>query len=392
MLIKKADDREADIEILQSLLHRPGIDTTQTAQIDRQIRTIRAGAKGEAAAAYDIDFHHKASQKWAVIHDLRIEYQGRVAQIDHLLISRFLEFWVCESKHFSQGVAMNELGEFTSFYGGRPQGIPSPVEQNRRHVAVLQAVLSSSLVTFPTRLGFTLKPRFHSVVLISNEARITRPGKPFPGMETVLKSDSLRSTIERRIDQESGLSTLTSVARMVSADTLEELARQVAQLHRPKRFDWAAKFGLPAGSDAQEAVPSHQIQEPVPIYLPTVSRLTPPSALRESHSSPQVQRDSHAAATASAEDATPPASAPVERLAPHPPLPEIDRLTTSRLGARWGLRTAAETLSRLEQAGYLAAQTSGGYRLTDLAIQSGAVYVEKSRHGPYFLWPADLRT
>ncbi len=61
-------------------------------------------------AAYEIDFHHKASRNWAVIHDLRLEYRGRVAQIDHLLINRWLEFWVCESKHFSEGVAINEQG------------------------------------------------------------------------------------------------------------------------------------------------------------------------------------------------------------------------------------------------------------------------------------------
>ncbi|WP_311221412.1 MULTISPECIES: NERD domain-containing protein [unclassified Acidovorax] len=377
MLIKNADDRDADLQALQTLLHHPAITPAQATQIDRQIRNIRAGAKGEADAAYDIDFHHKESKNWAVIHDLRIEYQGRVAQIDHLLISRFMEFWVCESKHFSQGVALNELGEFTSFYAGRPQGIPSPIEQNGRHVAVLQAVLGSSLITLPTRLGFTLKPRFHSLVLISNTARITRPSKPFPGMETVIKSDSLRSTIERRIDKESGLDTVTSVARIVGAETLEQLARQVAQLHRPKRFDWAAKFGLAEVGMAAEPA-ANRVREPVPVYAPAAPqpvRVQPsPVALPLPVAAPApVIQPAASTAVAPAAEAN------------------ADKLTTSRLAARWGLRTAAETLARLEQLGYLVATDGGGYRLTDKAVECGAGFVEKSRHGPYFLWPADLQ-
>ena len=139
MLIKAATDRSQDLETLQSLLASPSITASTRALVDKEIRNIRAGAKGEAEAAYEIEFHHKASRNWAVIHDLRIEHQGRVAQIDHLLINRWLEIWVCESKHFSEGVAINEQGEFTGFFAGRPYGVPSPLEQNRKHVAVLQA-------------------------------------------------------------------------------------------------------------------------------------------------------------------------------------------------------------------------------------------------------------
>ena len=44
--------------------------------------------KGEQEAAYHIDFHLKDSQNWAVIHDLRVEWNGRGAQMDHLHIDR----------------------------------------------------------------------------------------------------------------------------------------------------------------------------------------------------------------------------------------------------------------------------------------------------------------
>lgn len=133
---------------------------------------MRAGAKGEAEAAYEIDFHHRASTRWAVIHDLRLEHKGRVAQIDHLLISRSLDIWVCESKHFAEGVAVNEQGEFIAFYAGRAVGVPSPFEQNRKHIALLREVLDSERVNLPKRLGLAIKPSLESVVLVSKNARI----------------------------------------------------------------------------------------------------------------------------------------------------------------------------------------------------------------------------
>lgn len=388
MLIKSADDRRDDVQALQGLLQRPGITPLQAERIDREIRKIRAGAKAEAEAAYDIDFHHKDSKNWALIHDLRIEFQGRVAQIDHLLINRCLDFWVCESKSFSQGVSMNDAGEFTSFYAGRPQGIPSPVEQNRRHIAVLQAVLASSLVSLPTRLGITLGPRFHSLVLISQGARITRPAKPFEGMETVIKSDNLRSAITSRIDKASGLDTLLSATRFVGSDTLHDLALQIVRLHRPLRVQWAAKFGMAEAVD-EAAVPA--VQEPQARYasvgpLPAPAPDLRPQSLAPAASAaapePAVPVMARAAADASA--------GVVAQLQTAPPVDGVERLPTSRLGARWGLRNAAETLACLEAGGYLTPLPTGGHQLTEKAQACGAVFVEKSRHGPYFLWPADL--
>ena len=52
-----------------------------------------------------------------VIHDLRLEVDGRVAQIDHLIIDRFLTVWVCESKHFAEGVGVDEHREWVALYG-----------------------------------------------------------------------------------------------------------------------------------------------------------------------------------------------------------------------------------------------------------------------------------
>jgi hypothetical protein len=216
-------------------------------RIDLEIKRIRAGVAGERDAAYEIEFALSESRNRMTIHDLRLEVGGRVAQIDHLVINRLLDFWVCESKHFSEGVAVNEHGEWVAFFGHRPSGIPSPVEQNRRHVAVLADVFAKGLVPLPKRLGIaTIKPKFFSLVLVSNNARISRPkgraaAARVDGLETVIKADQFAKTIDRAYDERS----LAALGRVVSADTIESIARQLANLHVPATVDWAARFGLP---------------------------------------------------------------------------------------------------------------------------------------------------
>ena len=111
-----------------------------------------------------MNFHYEASKNWALIHDLRIQCDGRVAQIDHLAINRLMEIWVCESKHFSEGIAINEFGECSAFYAGKPYGVPSPFEQNRKHILVLESVFKTGLLKLPTRLGFNINPTINSLI------------------------------------------------------------------------------------------------------------------------------------------------------------------------------------------------------------------------------------
>ena len=91
MLIKEADSRQSDLDELNALLALPHVNADTKQQIRQEIRNIQSGIKGETDAAFQINFHYENSHKWAVIHDLRLEFEGHAAQIDHLLINRFLE-------------------------------------------------------------------------------------------------------------------------------------------------------------------------------------------------------------------------------------------------------------------------------------------------------------
>jgi hypothetical protein len=86
MQIKAADDKQPDIDALNALLARPNLDAGTRGRIESELRRIVAGAKGERDAAYEIEFDHGPSRKRMTIHGLRLEVEGRVAQIDHLII------------------------------------------------------------------------------------------------------------------------------------------------------------------------------------------------------------------------------------------------------------------------------------------------------------------
>ena len=242
MIIKHADDKQTDLSTLQNLLSHPDADAATKKRIEREIRNIQAGIRGEREAAYEMQVRWGESKNWMILNDLRIEHNGLVAQIDHLAVNRWLDTWVFESKNFSEGVAINEHGEFSAFFGGKPYGVPSPIEQNNKHILILQRWFDSGAVNLPTRLGFTIKPALKSLVLVSKNARISRPINIVDDLSYVVKIDQFFKTIDKALDDSSPM----KMAKIVSQDTLEQLARDIAKQHRPAQFDWASKFGLSA--------------------------------------------------------------------------------------------------------------------------------------------------
>lgn len=250
MLIKQPDDKTSDIQYLRGLAARPEVPADIRKSIEQEIRYMQSGMKGEAEAAYEMQFHFGASKNWMLIHDLRIECEGRVAQIDHLILNRFMEIYVCESKRFSEGVGINEHGEFSAFYGGKPYGVPSPLEQNKRHILVLESVFKSGLVAPPRRLGFNITPSLLGLVLVSKGARISRPKAKVDGIDCVIKNDQIKSRIERDGDADNNL---LNAARIIGQDTLEDFAHRLAAIHKPVTFDWDAKFGISTDYPAASA-------------------------------------------------------------------------------------------------------------------------------------------
>ncbi|HRH81597.1 MAG TPA: NERD domain-containing protein [Thiobacillaceae bacterium] len=243
MILKTIDDKATSVAELEGLLasapsiHKP--------KLEQELRALRAGMKGEQESAYLIDFDYRESKNNVVIHDLRLEINGRVAQIDHLLINRMLDALVLETKHFHAGIKITEEGEFLRWNDFRKcyEGMASPLAQNERHIQVLRDAFAQ--IDMPTRLGVKVLLTFHSFILVAPNARIDRP-KKFDTSK-VIKADALRSTWEKELDETSVLGAVSGLAKLVSTETLVAIGRQLVTLHRPASVNYASKFGIVSG-------------------------------------------------------------------------------------------------------------------------------------------------
>lgn len=163
------------------------------------------------------------------------------------------------------------------------EGMSSPFAQNERHIAVLNDAFAR--IDMPSKVGLRLSPVCHSYVLVSSKARIDRP-KKFDTSH-IIKSDMLSATLERFFDKAGVLEVVGSLARCLSADTLEKVGQTLLRMHRPASFDYAAKFGIHPGQPSvtpvsvvsqvdvkPESVPqlSTSLQKPADVLSPLVCR------------------------------------------------------------------------------------------------------------------------
>jgi hypothetical protein len=260
VLIKTRDNHDADVGELRRLLDC-NVTAKQRFLIEREIKYIGSGARGEDSSAYYIDFRYKDSPNWAIIHDLRLEYRGFVAQIDHLLINRFLDIYVLESKNYYYGIKITPGGEFLVWNGRAFDAMESPIEQNNRHIDLLQRVIRQPGF-LPTRLGVSISPSFLSYILVAPNSRVDRPASGKLDTSMVIKADAFVAAMEKRIVSTSAVGIISSLAKVVSPETIESFARKLVRLHRPAKIDYAAKFGVTVAAP------------PVSIQQTTVTRTT----------------------------------------------------------------------------------------------------------------------
>jgi Nuclease-related domain len=257
MLIKTKDPADTAVQELETIARLPSLPGETLAKVNTELKTLKAGNRGELDSAYFIDFHYRDKPNWAVIHDLRIEYGGKVAQIDHLLVTRFLEFYVLESKRYTYGLKITDRGEFMFWDGHRYVPMESPIEQTKRHAAVLEQLLKGEGL-LPKRLGVVLSPTFKPFVLVSPKSSVIRQDRKLFDSDMVIKSDELFRQITADFDKASTPSMMGSLAKIVSRETLTHLAQRLVSYHRPAAINYYARFGV---SPLQTAPPRTAVPE-----------------------------------------------------------------------------------------------------------------------------------
>lgn len=220
MIFKENDSHESKLQRLnrelQCLLSVP-----RRRQLEWELVIGESGSLGENDTAHQINGFLGKAQNWTVIHDLRLEWKGRVAQIDHLIFNRMLEAYVVESKHFNTKIRHTN-GGWEKLVAGRWKGIPSPVEHNKRHISVLQELIKEAKLA-PTQLGIPVPVNFFNVVLVAPTCSITGT---FPKGTRVYRQDEFIREIQA-VDGSS-----PSPSKVVARRTLRDFTKSLAAHHK----------------------------------------------------------------------------------------------------------------------------------------------------------------
>ncbi len=229
MIIKPPDDRSKRLRLLEDLRNSDRLDDRQKDWLRNEYRRLAPGLAGELDAVHYIDSAYRDGPNHAVLHDLRLEVDGHVAQIDHLIVNRFLMFFLLETKTYNGSLEINEHGEFSVEYSGeRRYGIESPLEQSRRHEPILRKVLEQLGIT--GRAG--TEPTFIHVVMVHPKAIIKRPPADKFDTSMVIKADQFRTWHLNYVD---AMSTGTFLAKTINfrgRDTVQEWGEKLKSVHR----------------------------------------------------------------------------------------------------------------------------------------------------------------
>ena len=245
MILKGAEGCSGDIEELERL--REAVPQAYLSKIDSQIARLRKGAAGERTAAHFLNREFGASDRIGILHDLRLEVDGDVAQIDHLVIHRVQQAaWVLETKNYSGNLSCDEHGDWTVWHGKKPTPIASPVSQARRQIILLRQWLDKEQVTNVRSIT--------PVVLISPTSSVNR--KHLSDDANVVKSDNFADWWSKRAGQIGVTRALgmfgRHLANSMSSTDLAALGQRLAAAHTPAERDWRTHLGISASASRVE--------------------------------------------------------------------------------------------------------------------------------------------
>ena len=237
MILKNIDDKSKEIKVLESLLSNSNSEA-QKRLINADLKKVKLGYKSEKENAYYLDFEFEKSKNVIVLHDIRIEHNGRTAQFDHILISR-LGIELLESKSTTGEMSINHDGSLSIKNSKFVKTYPNPLEQSKRHVLVLKELIEDNSL-FSKRVNILGGISITSKVLINPNTTLTNTKLP-DGFE---RADSFVSNRNKEIDNIGFFDALSSISKMFTIYKAEKIANLLVKVHTPINFDYAKKYRI----------------------------------------------------------------------------------------------------------------------------------------------------
>jgi hypothetical protein len=229
---------------------------------------LRAGVEAERQMARYLDRYFRDSDRFLVLHDLRLEHEGDRAQIDHLVVHPF-GVAIVESKSVSTAVKINALGEWERLWQGKWVGMPDPLLQAERQGLLLRRLLHAHQAELLDRLLGRFTTTFTHMALdvfaaVSDKGKIVRAKAS--QAPRALKADAVPKAIEAEVERyrrasnplKGDLRAFVNAPRDFSKGERQRIARFLHARHRalndPLMDECADPVSETIGSDVEPPV------------------------------------------------------------------------------------------------------------------------------------------
>jgi len=252
MVIKPIDDKSKRQKLLTELITSPKLDADQKKWLRKELNIFNKGIRGEAEAAHYLDSYFKDNENHVLLHDLRLVVEEDVAQIDHLIISRGGNIYLIETKNYSGNLSINDHGEFTVQYDQDAFGIPSPLEQSRRHERILRKVFANLKIA--GRIDTDLN--FLHLVLMHPKAIIHRPAVSAFDTSFLLKADQFPTWHKNFVENRNASGLMNNLINLRSSSVIKEWGELIKSQHQPKGLLDLPEFITPKPIERMNSEPT----------------------------------------------------------------------------------------------------------------------------------------
>ncbi|MDQ0885041.1 hypothetical protein QFZ81_000129 [Paenibacillus sp. V4I9] len=199
--------------------------------IEKDIKLLKYGIDGENNVYFELK---NSFLPLLCLHDVRLEYEDYVAQLDFVVISNKFTC-ILETKKLSGNISIDSDGNFVrtlknKFGKDYKEGIYSPVTQNKRHVDILKHVLSKEL-------KINNLPILSLVVMANPKTIIKKYKCPAEIEKTLIKYDQIKVTLEKYQNDKANQYDLAE-------KDMYDIASLLIKLNTPIDMDFEAKYQL----------------------------------------------------------------------------------------------------------------------------------------------------
>lgn len=223
---------EKQIKDLEKLLTI--CDKKSKSFIENDIKKLKYGAIGENNIYYELK---NSFMPMMCLHNLRIEYNGMIAQIDFVAItSKYI--YIIECKNLIGDISINDKGEFIRYkknsYGKviSKEGMYSPVVQNERHINIIKEVLKEQM-----QYKHKLK-RIESLIVTANpKTVINKKYAPKEISEKIIRHDQLIDTINEAQEDK-------KIDWVFIEEDMTNISNCLMKYHKEVDIDYKNKYGI----------------------------------------------------------------------------------------------------------------------------------------------------